>query len=133
MPPSATRNDSEIGPGHFAGRRALDGSGAATLSGSWFFNDNWAIELWGTPDKFEQKVSLANGGRGTVKEQPIALSGQYFFGHAFAADPSVRGPGLLPGEHRRGELRSDGRRRPARGLRFAGRRDRDRRHRLQHQ
>ena len=76
-------------PGTVAGSDAhMDGSGAATLSGSWFFNDNWAIELWGTPDKFEQKVSLANGGRGTVKEQPIALSGQYFFGHA--SQPTVR-------------------------------------------
>jgi len=70
-------------PGTVAGSDAhMDGSGAATLSGSWFFNNNFAIELWGTPDKFEQKVALANGGRGTVKQQPVALSAQYFFGQA---------------------------------------------------
>ena len=70
-------------PGIVVGSEAdLDGSGAATLSGSWFVNDNIAIELWGTPDKFEQDVNLANGARGSYKQQPIALSGQYHFGQA---------------------------------------------------
>lgn len=70
-------------PGIVVGSEAdLDGSGAATLSGSWFVNDNIAIELWGTPDKFEQDVNLANGARGSYKTQPIALSGQYHFGQA---------------------------------------------------
>lgn len=70
-------------PGSVVGSDAdLDGNGAATLSGSWFVNDNIAIELWGTPDKFEQDVNLANGARGSYKQQPIALSGQYHFGQA---------------------------------------------------
>ena len=70
-------------PGSVVGSDAdLDGNGAATLSGSWFVNDNVAIELWGTPDKFEQDVNLANGARGSYKQQPIAVSGQYHFGQA---------------------------------------------------
>ena len=70
-------------PGNVVGSEAdLDGSGAATLSGSWFVNDNVAIELWGAPDKFEQEVNLANGARGSYKQQPIAVSGQYHFGQA---------------------------------------------------
>ena len=59
---------------------ALDGSGAPTLSGSWYINDNFAIELWGAADRFEHDVNLANGSRGTIKQQPVALSGQYHFG-----------------------------------------------------
>ena len=36
-------------PGTIAGSEAdLDGSGAPTLSGSWFVNDNIALELWGS-------------------------------------------------------------------------------------
>lgn len=65
----------------------LDGSGAPTLSGSWYFNDNFAIELWGAADSFEHDVNLANGSRGQIKQQPVALSGQYHFG---APDKTVR-------------------------------------------
>jgi outer membrane protein len=68
-------------PGSVVGSEAdLDGSGAPTLSGSWFINDNIAVELWGTAGKFEQDVNLANGARGSIKQQPIAVSGQYHFG-----------------------------------------------------
>jgi outer membrane protein len=68
-------------PGSIAGSRAdFDGSGAPTVSGSWFVNDNVAVELWGSAGKFENDVNLANGARGTVKQQPVALSGQYHFG-----------------------------------------------------
>lgn len=70
-------------PGNIVGSEAdLDGGGAATLSGSWFVNDNIAVELWGAPDKFEQDVNLANGAHGSYKQQPIAVSGQYHFGEA---------------------------------------------------
>lgn len=70
-------------PGTVAGSAAhMDGGGAATLSGSWFFHDNFAVELWGSASKFEQDVDLANGGRGSVKQQPIAVSAQYHFGQA---------------------------------------------------
>ncbi|UHQ20716.1 outer membrane beta-barrel protein [Lysobacter sp. KIS68-7] len=69
-------------PGNVAGSEAdLDGSGAATVSGSWFATDNIAVELWGA-DKFEQDVNLSNGTRGRLKQQPIAVSGQYHFGQA---------------------------------------------------
>ena len=70
-------------PGTVAGQSAdLDGNGAATLSGAWHVDDHWAVELWGTPDKFKTDVNLANGGRGSYKQQPIAVSGQYHFGQA---------------------------------------------------
>ena len=70
-------------PGTLAGQSAdLDGNGAATLSGTWHVDDHWAVELWGTPDKFKTDVNLANGGRGSYKQQPIAVSGQYHFGQA---------------------------------------------------
>lgn len=81
-------------PGSIAGSRAdLDGSGAPTLGGSWFVNDNLAVELWGSAGKFEQDANLApgatlpNGARGTIKQQPVALSGQYHFG---APDRAIR-------------------------------------------
>jgi outer membrane protein len=73
-------------PGTIAGSTAdLDGKGAATLSGTWMVNDNVGVELWGTPDKFAHDVNLANGARGTIKQQPIALSGQYHFGQSTQA------------------------------------------------
>jgi outer membrane protein len=69
-------------PGNVAGAEAdLDGSGAATLSGSWFVNDNIAVELWGA-DKIQQDVNLSNGVHGKMKQQPIAVSGQWHFGQA---------------------------------------------------
>lgn len=68
-------------PGSVLGAQAdLDGSGAPTLSGSWYVNDNIAVELWGTPAKFKNDVNLSNGARGSYDQQPLALSGQYHFG-----------------------------------------------------
>src|SRR5688500_7814170 len=40
-------------PGTVLGASAdLDGGGAPTLSGSWYINDNVAVELWGAAGKF---------------------------------------------------------------------------------
>ena len=69
-------------PGTILGSDAdLDGQGAPTLSGSWHVNENIAIELWGA-GKVETDVDLADGGRGSIKTQPVALSGQYHFGES---------------------------------------------------
>jgi len=69
-------------PGTIVGSKAdLDGQGAPTLSGSWHVNENIAIELWGA-GKVETDVDLADGGRGSIKTQPVALSGQYHFGES---------------------------------------------------
>ncbi|HEY0335247.1 MAG TPA: OmpW family outer membrane protein [Stenotrophomonas sp.] len=65
------------------GVRKVDGGGAPTLSASYFINDNFAVELWGAADKFNNRVrGPANGKIGTVEQQPIAISGQYHFGQA---------------------------------------------------
>ena len=69
-------------PGTIVGSKAdLDGQGAPTLSGSWHVNENIAVELWGA-GKVETDVDLADGGRGSIKTQPVALSGQYHFGES---------------------------------------------------
>ncbi|CBA17395.1 OmpW/AlkL family protein [Xanthomonas albilineans] len=61
----------------------VDGGPAPTISASWLINDNWAVELWGAPDKFSHRVRTdAVGKVGNVKQQPVALSGQYHFGAA---------------------------------------------------
>lgn len=65
----------------------IDGGVAPTLSASWYFNDNMAIELWGAADKFNHRVRGPEGKIGTVEQQPIALSGQY---HFRAADAVMR-------------------------------------------
>ena len=62
----------------------IDGASAPTLSASWYFNDNMAIELWGAADKFNHRVRGPQGKIGTVEQQPIALSGQYHFRDADA-------------------------------------------------
>ena len=68
-------------PGNVGGSAVdLDGKGAATLSGTWMVNDNIGVELWGTPDTYAHDVNLSDGGHGTIKQQPIAVSGQYHFG-----------------------------------------------------
>ena len=73
-------------PGTVAGSNVdLDGKGAPTVSGTWMVNDNIGVELWGAADKFAHDVNLANGGHGTIKQQPVALSGQYHFGQASQA------------------------------------------------
>src|SRR5688500_823585 len=68
-------------PGNVLGAEAaLDGGRAPALSGSRYVNDNIAVELWGAAGKFENDVNLANGARGSIEQQPVALSGQYHFG-----------------------------------------------------
>ncbi|WP_408951033.1 OmpW/AlkL family protein [Lysobacter sp. Hz 25] len=68
-------------------RTDLDGEGAATLSASYYINDNIAIEAWGAADKFGHRVNAGGGKIGSVDSQPIALSGQY---HFRTADSIVR-------------------------------------------
>ncbi|QQP95497.1 OmpW/AlkL family protein [Lysobacter enzymogenes] len=66
-----------------AGTRAnLDGDGAPTLSASYFINDNFAVELWGSADKFGHRINSSAGKLGSVDSQPVALSGQYHFRNA---------------------------------------------------
>ncbi|MCL7715281.1 OmpW/AlkL family protein [Stenotrophomonas mori] len=61
----------------------FDGGPAPTVSASYFFNDNIAVELWGAADKFDHRVRANGGGKvGTVEQQPVALSAQYHFGGA---------------------------------------------------
>ena len=73
-------------PGTLLGGQAdIDGSGAPTLSGSWYFNDNFAVELWGAAGKFDHRVKLDGAKAGTISQQPVALSGQYHFGTASQA------------------------------------------------
>ena len=71
-----TRNPSLVGA-----RTEFDGGTAATLSASYFINDNFAVEAWGAVDKFDHRVRDANGGKiASVDSQPYALSAQYHFG-----------------------------------------------------
>ena len=63
-------------------RSSLDGDGAATLSASYYINDNIAVEAWGAADKFSHRVSTASGKVASVDAQPYAVSGQYHFGGA---------------------------------------------------
>lgn len=65
------------------GVKKVDGGPAPTVSASYYFNDNFAVELWGAADKFSHRVRNEAGGKaGTVEQQPIALSAQYHFGAA---------------------------------------------------
>ena len=77
-----TRNPSIAGA-----RSQVDGDGAATLSASYYINDNIAIEAWGAAAKFGHRVRTASGKVASVDAQPYALSGQYHFG---SADKIVR-------------------------------------------
>src|SRR5688572_4935807 len=68
-------------PGTLLGAKSdIDGSGAPTLSGSWYVTDNIAVELWGAAGKFDHRVKLDDAKAGTISQQPVALSGQYHFG-----------------------------------------------------
>ena len=58
----------------------VDGDGAATLSASYYINDNVAIEAWGAVDKFGHRVRTDAGKTASVAAQPYALSAQYHFG-----------------------------------------------------
>lgn len=70
------KSDALDGPG----KSGFDGGGMPTLSGSWYINDNFAVELWGAADKSEQRVRVNRANVGSIKQQPLALSGQYHFG-----------------------------------------------------
>lgn len=59
-----------------------DGGVAPTLSATFHVNDNVGIELWGAADTFNHRVRGDAGKIGTVESQPLAISGQYHFGHA---------------------------------------------------
>ena len=78
-------------PGTLLGAKSdIDGGGAPTLSGSWYVNDNMAVELWGAAGKFDHRVKLDGAKAGTISQQPVALSGQYHFGtHDQAIRPYV--------------------------------------------
>lgn len=70
------KNDS----GQLAGLDAsIDGGNAPTLGLSWFFNDNFAVELWGALDRFTHDITLDGGKAATISHQPVALSAQYHF------------------------------------------------------
>jgi outer membrane protein len=69
------------------GKADFDGDGAATLGASYFINDNIAIEAWGAIDKFGHRVRTSAGKVASIRQQPVALSGQY---HFRAADSTVR-------------------------------------------
>lgn len=71
--------DSDPLPGS---RIDVDGDPAPTLSATYHVNDNIGVELWGAADKFDHRVRGDGGKIGTIKQQPIALSGQYHFGQA---------------------------------------------------
>lgn len=64
------------------GKTGFDGGGMPTLSGSWYATDNFAVELWGAADKSEQRMRVNGANVGSIKQQPVALSGQYHFGSA---------------------------------------------------
>lgn len=58
----------------------FDGSGAGTLSASWYLNENVAIEGWGAVSKFDHRMHTADAGKiGTASSQPWAVSAQYHF------------------------------------------------------
>jgi len=60
-----------------------DGGPAPTLSASWYASDNFAVELWGAADKFDHRIRSREAGKlGTVRQQPVALSGQWHFGQS---------------------------------------------------
>ena len=64
-------------------RTQVDGGTAATLSASYYINDNIAVEAWGAADKFDHRLRNAQGGKlGTVEAQPYAVSAQYHVGNS---------------------------------------------------
>lgn len=77
---SYSHAEPKSGSGTLAGAQSsIDGDGAATLSLSYFINDNWAVELWGAADKFQHQASLNGTDVATFSHQPLALSGQYHY------------------------------------------------------
>ena len=65
-----------------SGVKKVDSDVAATISASYFIDDNWAVELWGAVDKFDGRVHNDAGRIGSFDQRPVALSGQYHFGQA---------------------------------------------------
>ena len=86
----------------------IDGGTAPTLSASWYFNDNMAIELWGAADKFNHRVRGPEGKIGTVEQQPIALSGQYHFRDADAVMRPFVGLGYYESNFSNEDISGDG-------------------------
>lgn len=86
----------------------IDGGVAPTLSASWYFNDNMAIELWGAADKFNHRVRGPEGKIGTVEQQPIALSGQYHFRAADAVMRPFVGLGYYESNFSNEDISGDG-------------------------
>lgn len=74
---SPTSSSGSLADGAFDA--SIDGGNAVTLGLSWFFNDNFAVELWGTPDKFNHTVSLNGAPGAEIAHRPVALSAQYHF------------------------------------------------------
>jgi outer membrane protein len=59
----------------------VDSDSAPTISASYFFTPNIAVELWGAADKLRHDISTSETGKiGSVRQQPVALSAQYHFG-----------------------------------------------------
>jgi outer membrane protein len=86
----------------------IDGGTAPTLSASWYFNDNMALELWGAADKFNHRVRGPQGKIGTVEQQPIALSGQYHFRDADAVMRPFVGLGYYESNFSNEDISGDG-------------------------
>ena len=85
-----------------------DGGSAPTISLSYYVNDNWAVELWGAADKFDNTVKGPAGTRiGTLQQQPIALSGQYHFGQADNVFRPFVGAGYYESNFSNEDLASD--------------------------
>lgn len=62
-------------------RTQYDGGTSATLSATYYINENFAVEAWGAADKFDHRMRDASGYKvASVDTQPYALSGQYHFG-----------------------------------------------------
>lgn len=59
----------------------IDGSDTPTASFSFYFDDHWAIELWGAANKINHRlVSNHYGKVQTIRQQPYSISAQYQFG-----------------------------------------------------
>ena len=87
LAPAAHAQNASASGKHIAviagGAQLQDGGPAPTLSANYYFNDNWAVEVWGNVDAFKPRLKSAGGkALGTMHQQSIAVSGQYHFGDA---------------------------------------------------
>lgn len=88
----------------------VEGDTAASVSASWFANEYLAIELWGVvgADKLSHSVRRDGVGRvGNAKQQPVALSGQWHFGHAASVIRPFVGVGYYESNFTRENLGGD--------------------------